>query len=69
MSASRIICRYLGHKRSKSFARRIDYFWHSECRVCGTPLVRVGPRDWREPARHFQTTSDDTAQLRFDGFS
>jgi len=41
------ICRLFGHQRSIRRARRYsDKEWRSSCRLCGTPMVRLGPGKW-----------------------
>ena len=42
----RIVCRLVGHKRSRRRARPNAGTWRSECIFCATPLVRVRHRVW-----------------------
>lgn len=42
----RKLCELTGHSRSKRYARPAGGTWRSECRFCGTPLVRLGPGHW-----------------------
>ncbi|HVH38201.1 MAG TPA: hypothetical protein VM757_06405 [Sphingomicrobium sp.] len=46
-----IVCKLLGHHRSRRDARRIDDRWISYCRRCGSLMVRRGPKQWS--AVHF----------------
>jgi hypothetical protein len=41
-----LVCRLIGHKRSRRDARWIDHRWISYCRHCGALMVRQGPRQW-----------------------
>jgi hypothetical protein len=43
-----MVCRFVGHHRSVSRARRIDGIWQSRCKRCGADIVRVRPTKWRE---------------------
>ena len=43
-----MVCRFVGHHRSVSCARRIDGIWQSRCKRCGADIVRVRPTKWRE---------------------
>lgn len=45
---ARHICEFTGHQRSRAKARRLGYRWISECKLCGVPLERVGPKFWVE---------------------
>jgi hypothetical protein len=42
-----IVCRFVGHHRSVSCARRIGGIWQSRCKRCGADIVRVRPTKWR----------------------
>ena len=42
-----IMCRLVGHKRSRRRARRAGETWKSECVYCHTPLLRIGPKNWQ----------------------
>jgi hypothetical protein len=42
-----IVCRFVGHHRSVSCARRIEGIWQSRCKRCGANIVRVRPSKWR----------------------
>jgi hypothetical protein len=41
-----ILCRFIGHRRSKRWARPTPEGWRSECRRCGESLIRIGPKQW-----------------------
>ncbi|HET7709277.1 MAG TPA: hypothetical protein VFK50_07070 [Sphingomicrobium sp.] len=41
-----LLCKLLGHRRSRRDARRIDARWISYCRRCGSLMVREAPRRW-----------------------
>jgi hypothetical protein len=45
---SRILCRFLGHRRSGRSAHLVEGQWHSRCKRCGTKLVRIRHSEWRE---------------------
>ena len=47
MVASKIICRIVGHKRSKRAAKRSGETWRSECIFCHTPMLRIAPKNWK----------------------
>ncbi|MEO7240109.1 MAG: hypothetical protein ABIW16_01795 [Sphingomicrobium sp.] len=42
-----LVCRMVGHRRSRAAARLVGYNWRSDCLFCGTRLVRVGPGVWK----------------------
>jgi hypothetical protein len=42
-----LLCRVLGHNRSRRRAHRRQGLWVSNCRYCGVELQRWSPRDWR----------------------
>ena len=42
-----VICRFLGHRRSKRKRVRHGYEWHSICIWCRKPMVRAGWKQWR----------------------
>jgi hypothetical protein len=46
-----IVCRFAGHRRSVSSARRIGGVWRSRCKRCGAEIVRVWPAKWRPTAK------------------
>jgi len=41
-----VVCKLLGHRRSRRDARLIDAQWISYCRWCGSLMVREAPRCW-----------------------
>jgi hypothetical protein len=41
-----VVCKLLGHRRSRRDARRIDDRWISYCRRCGSLMVREAPSQW-----------------------
>ena len=41
-----LICRLVGHRRSRKRARLFAGSWVSRCRFCDERLVRLGPRQW-----------------------
>jgi hypothetical protein len=41
-----VICKLLGHRRSRRDARRIENRWVSYCRWCGAMMVREAPSLW-----------------------
>lgn len=42
-----ILCRFAGHRRSRSHARlRPSGQWESVCKRCREPMVRVAPGEW-----------------------
>jgi hypothetical protein len=41
-----VVCKLLGHRRSRRDARRIDAQWISYCRWCGSLMIRQAPRRW-----------------------
>jgi phosphopantetheinyl transferase len=43
-----MVCKFVGHHRSVSWARRIEGIWQSRCKRCGADIVRVRPTKWRE---------------------
>jgi phosphopantetheinyl transferase len=43
-----MVCKFVGHHRSVSCARRIGGIWQSRCKRCGADIVRVRPTKWRE---------------------
>lgn len=44
-----IVCRIIGHRRSRRQAHRVDGAWLSRCKRCGVKLVRLRHAEWREP--------------------
>ena len=46
------LCRLVGHRRSKRWARPTPMGWRSECRRCGEALIRVAPRQWQPLQLH-----------------
>jgi hypothetical protein len=42
----KLVCRAIGHHRSKRLARPSAGIWLSECKRCGLPMERVGPHAW-----------------------
>jgi hypothetical protein len=42
----KLLCKLLGHRRSRRDARRIDRQWISYCRRCGSLMLREAPERW-----------------------
>jgi hypothetical protein len=42
-----LICRVIGHCRSKKLAVRKPDAWHSLCVFCRAHMVRTSPGNWR----------------------
>lgn len=40
------LCYFLGHHRSKRWARPFAGTWRSECQYCGVRMERIGPGNW-----------------------
>ena len=43
---SGILCKFLGHRRSKRDARAFGETWRSYCKGCGIRLERSSPGNW-----------------------
>ena len=43
-----IVCRIIGHRRSRLRAELVAGTWRSRCKRCGVRLVRLQPSKWRE---------------------
>ena len=44
-----LICRLIGHRRSRKRARFLAGGWVSRCRFCDERLIRLGPKQWVIP--------------------
>lgn len=42
-----LICKLVGHRRSKNGARRRGDEWLSNCSFCGEPMTRTATGDWQ----------------------
>jgi hypothetical protein len=42
----KLVCKLLGHRRSRRDARRIGALWISYCRRCGLLMERDAPQCW-----------------------
>ena len=42
----KLMCKLLGHRRSRRDARRIEQQWISYCRRCGCLMIREAPASW-----------------------
>ena len=43
----KILCKLVGHHRSRRHARPAAGTWRSECHLCGTPMQRISPGHWQ----------------------
>jgi hypothetical protein len=46
-----MLCRLIGHQRSRKNRRLVAGEWRSQCRWCGKPMMRWGHHDWRVDER------------------
>jgi len=51
MQVTRLMCRVLGHSRSRRVWREGAEF-HSRCKWCRVALIRTGPKRWEVAGSH-----------------